>query len=73
VATGKDGNPLTEVEMIGDSSMNNNGVQRGSNVIKYIPDQSVVKLHIGDQIRLTADEFERLSAASFAELERKFL
>jgi hypothetical protein len=32
-----------------------------------------VKLSIGDQIRLTADEFERLSAAFFAELERRFL
>jgi hypothetical protein len=32
-----------------------------------------VKLSIGDQIRLTADEFERLSAAFFEELERRFL
>jgi hypothetical protein len=35
--------------------------------------ESVVKLSIGDQIRLTADEFERLSAAFFEELERRFL
>jgi hypothetical protein len=33
----------------------------------------VVKLKIGDQIRLTADQFERLSSAFFTELERKFL
>jgi len=32
-----------------------------------------VKLHIGDQIRLTEAEFENLSAAFFAELERRFL
>jgi hypothetical protein len=51
--------------------MNNNGILRDSNVIKLIPDQSVVKLHIGDPIRLTAQEFERLSAAFFAEIERK--
>jgi len=33
----------------------------------------VVKLQIGDPIRLTADAFARLSAAFFAELEAKFL
>jgi hypothetical protein len=33
----------------------------------------VVKLQIGDPIRLTADHFERLSSAFFAELARKFL
>ena len=71
--TGKNGNPLNEVAMICDSLMNNNAVLRGNNVIKYIPEQSVVKLKIGDQIRLTEDEFGRLSAAFFAELKRKFL
>jgi hypothetical protein len=35
--------------------------------------QSVVKLKVGDKISFTAEEFERLSAAFFAELERKFL
>ena len=59
--------------MICDSLMNNNGLLRDSNVIKYIPGQSVVKLHVGDKIHLTAEEFERLSATFFAELERKFL
>ncbi len=73
MVTGKDGNPLNEVEMICDSSLNNNGIFRDSNVIKYIPDQSVVKLNVGDKIRITAEEFERLSAAFFAELECKFL
>lgn len=70
---GKDGNPLHEVEMICDSVMNNAGILRGNNVVKYIPDQSVVKLNIGDRICLTAEEFERLSAAFFAESEHRFL
>jgi hypothetical protein len=73
MVAGKDGNPLNEVEMICDSLMNNNGILRGNNVIKYRPDQSVLKLKVGDPIRLTAEEFERLSAAFFEELERKFL
>jgi hypothetical protein len=34
------GNPLNEVELMSDSFMNNNGVLRGNNVIKLIPDQS---------------------------------
>lgn len=73
MVSGKDGNPLNEVELICDSLLNNHGVFRGNNVIKYINLQSIVKLNIGDKIHLTADEFEHLSAAFFAELERKFL
>jgi hypothetical protein len=32
-----------------------------------------VRLRIGDSIRLTEDQFERLAAAFFAEIEAKFL
>lgn len=32
-----------------------------------------MKLQLGDTIRLTADDFARLAAAFFAELERRFL
>ena len=73
MVTGKDGNPLNEVEMLWDSLMNNDGILRGSNVIKLIPDQSVLKLSIVDPIRITEEEFERLSAAFFAEIESKFV
>ena len=34
--------------------MNNDGILRGNNVIKFVPDKSVVKLNIGDRIKLTA-------------------
>jgi hypothetical protein len=73
MVTGKDGNPLNEVEMICDSLVNNKGVFRDSNVIQYIPYRSVIKLNVGDKIRPTAEEFQRLSSTFFAELERKFL
>jgi hypothetical protein len=33
----------------------------------------VVKLRVGDPIRITADQFERLAGAFFAEIEQKFL
>jgi hypothetical protein len=73
VVTGKDGNPLNEVEMLCDSLMHNGGILRASNVVKLVPEQSVLKLRVGDVIRLTAGDFERLSTAFFAELEAKFL
>jgi hypothetical protein len=73
MVTGKDGNPLNKVEMICDSVMNNDGILQDSSIIKYIPEQSVVKIKVGDRIHLTAGEFERLSAAFFADLEHKFL
>jgi hypothetical protein len=71
--TGKDGTPLNEVELMVESLINNDGVLRGNNVITYVPAQSVLELEIGDRIRLTADQFERLAAAFFAELEAKYL
>jgi hypothetical protein len=72
LVTGTDTNPLIEVELICESLMND-GVLRANKVIKYVPDQSVVKLEIGDRIRLSAAQFERLSKAFFAEIESKFL
>jgi hypothetical protein len=72
-STGKDGNALNELELIVDSLINNDGVLRGNNVIDYVPEDAVVKLKVGDRIQLTADEFERLAAAFFAELETRFL
>ena len=59
--TGKDENPLNEVELLVDSLMNNDGIFEGNNVIKLTPDQSVLKLESGDPIRLTAPDFERLA------------
>jgi hypothetical protein len=73
VVAGKDGNPLNEIELISDSLINHDGMLRGNNVIKLIPDQAVVKLEIGDRIRLSAAQFERLSTAFLAEIEARFV
>jgi hypothetical protein len=72
-STGKDGNPLNEVELLADSLMNNGGQLRGNNVIKYKPEEAVLKLQVGDAIALTQAEFERLAKAFLAELEAKFV
>jgi hypothetical protein len=70
--TGKDGNPLNEVELLAESLMNNDGVLRGNNVIKYLPDESVLKLSVGDRITLRVDDFEKLARAFLADVKRKF-
>jgi hypothetical protein len=71
--TGKDSNPLNEVELLTDALIDNGGLLRGNNVIKYAADQSVLGLEIGDRIKLTAVEFERLAKAFLAEIEAKFV
>jgi hypothetical protein len=73
VVSGKDGNPLNEVELLADSLMSNDGILRGNNVIKYDPGTSVLKLSPGDRIRLTAPQFERLASAFFSDITSKFL
>lgn len=42
-------------------------------MVELIPDQSVLKLGVGDRIRLSAAQFERLSTAFFSDLRSKFL
>jgi uncharacterized protein (DUF2237 family) len=53
--------------------MNNGGHLRGNNVIKYRPEESVLKLEPGDQITISAAQFERLSNAFLAELDARFV
>jgi hypothetical protein len=72
MVSGKDGTPLNEVELLVASLMDHGGKLQLNNVIKYTPEKSVLGLQPGDPIALTADQFERLAAAFFAELEAKF-
>ncbi|TMP92276.1 MAG: hypothetical protein E6L07_12450 [Verrucomicrobia bacterium] len=73
---GKDGNPLNEFRMICTSLLQNHGVmcpdKTNNKTIKYSPEKSVVKLKIGDEIKLTESAFVLLSRAFFAEIETKF-
>jgi hypothetical protein len=71
--TGKNGNPLNEVELIAESLMGDGGEFRGNNVIKLDPAKSVLQLAPGDRIALTASQFERLAGAFLAELEARFV
>jgi hypothetical protein len=71
--TGKDTNPLNEVELLTEALMNHDGILPGNTVIKYVPDKSVAKIRVGEPIRLNADQFEHLADAFLDEIERKFL
>jgi len=68
----KDGNPLNEVRMVCNSILQNRGAMAADKSIKFNPAKSVLKLQIGDEIKLTEPEFARLFDAFFAEIEAKF-
>ena len=70
---GKDGNPLNEVRLLGDSLMLNNGVMGSDTTIKYASAKSVLKYNVGDEIKLTEADFTRLYKAFFTEIEARFL
>ena len=69
---GKDGNPLNEVRMLCSSLLTNDGVLAADKTIRYTPETSVLKLRVGDEIRLDEKQFLLLFEAFFAELERRF-
>jgi len=71
--SGKDTNPITEVELLTEALMNHGGVLHEQKAVKYVPEQAVLQLQVGDPIQLTAEQFARLSSAFFAELEVRFL
>ena len=79
---GKDGNPLNEVRVLCNSVLLNRGrlqvdklpgwPNSAGSGIKLPPEKSVLKLELGDEVRLTEADFARLSKAFFAELEKRF-
>jgi len=79
---GKDGNPLNEVRVLCNSLLLNQGrlqVDRlpgwpnsASTGMELPPEKSVLKLKVGEEVRLNEGDFVRLSKAFFAELEKKF-
>ena len=68
---GKDGNALNEVRVLANSIMENNGVMAADSQIKF-KDGSIVGYEVGDPIALTVDDFRRLSAGVFDEIEARF-
>ncbi|MEL4318292.1 hypothetical protein WJX64_04695 [Leifsonia sp. YIM 134122] len=73
LVTGTDGNALNEVEMLVDSLINHSGVLQPSTELALDPETSVTGIAFGEEIHLTIDQFERLAAAFFVEIEKKFI
>jgi hypothetical protein len=80
---GKDGDPLNEVRVLCTSILLNQGKLQvdklpgwpnsASGSIKLRPEKSVLKLRVGEDVKLTEADFVRLSKAFFAEIEKKYL
>ncbi len=69
---GKDGNALNEVRVLARSLMENGGTVMEDTQIALAPDRSVLGLSVGEPVRLTLQQYTRLSNAFFRELERRF-
>ena len=73
LVTGEDAKALKELDLLVDSLLHNGGVLRADDAIEFRADKSILGLQIGDRIRLTAAQFERLANACFEEIQEKFL
>lgn len=70
--SGKDANPLNEVELLVESLLVG-ATLRTNKVIKWVPENTVLGLADGDPIALTEAQFTALADAFFTELETRFL
>lgn len=70
---GKDGNPLNEVRLLASSLTGNDGKLAADKQIRLKPETSVLGLAVGDDIKLTRDDFARLHKGFFDELESKYM
>ena len=79
---GKDGNPLNEVRVLCNSILLNEGKLQVEKLPRWPnsavagltlpPDTSVLKLRVGDEVKVSEADFVRLAKAFFAEIEKKY-
>jgi hypothetical protein len=55
------------------SAVRNDGIVAADKTIKLSPSTSVLKHQVGDEIKLSEQDFVQVSQALFAEIERKFV
>ena len=70
--SGKDANPLNEVEVLVESLLVGDAL-RTNKVIKWVPESTVLGLADCDPIALSEAQFTALADAFFTELESRFL
>lgn len=71
-ASGKNTNPVTELELLAESLLDHDGVLTPNKVIRYEPERAVLGLAPGARIAPDADDVERLAEAFLAELAVRF-
>ncbi|MEO5745974.1 MAG: hypothetical protein ABIQ53_15480 [Terracoccus sp.] len=69
---GTDGNALNEVRLVAASLMKNGGTMMADPQLTLDPTRSLLGLEVGDSVRLTAEQYRRVSDAFFREIERRF-
>jgi hypothetical protein len=69
---GKDGNALNEVRMLCESILRHDGVMTADRTMKYRSESSVLKIGVGEWIRIDGSGFAALADAFFAELQKRF-
>ena len=69
---GGDGNAMNEVRVIADSIVDNDAVLRVEGPISWVPERTVLRLEVGDDVEITANGFERLTAAYLAAIEATY-
>ena len=67
-----DGNPVHEVRVLADSVIGNDSTVRVGDGADWDPARSVLRLAVGDEVALTANQFERLAAAYLATIEATY-
>lgn len=69
---GTDGNPLNEVRVLARSLVQNGGTVLADAQLPLDPARSVLGLVVGDSVRLTSQDYRRISDAFFREVERRY-
>lgn len=68
-----DGNPMNEVRVIADSVVGNDGTLRVEEGLTWVPERTVLRFSVGDEVAVTANGYERLAAAYLATIEATYL
>jgi hypothetical protein len=58
-----------EVRAVADSVTRNGGTLRVDDAVSWVPERTVLRLAVGDDVEVTANGFERLAAAYLAAIE----
>jgi hypothetical protein len=65
-----EGTPLSELQLVAGALMDGGRCQ--NTVVRYGPEQSALRLAVGETVQPTADGVERLARAALDELEAQF-